>query len=82
MQLIKMQKMGLLNPADNFTDNMTAHPLLDTHHTPYLDDEKISHTTSMLSPHLEGTPHTDIVTTPTLSQATYGLTLLAGRQLR
>jgi hypothetical protein len=77
-----MQKMGILNPADNFTDNMTAHPLLDTHHTTYLDDKKISHTTSMLSPHLEGTPHAYIDTTPTFSQATYGVTLLASRQLR
>jgi hypothetical protein len=50
MQLIEMQKMGILNPADNFTDNMTTHSLLDTHHTTYLDDEKISHTKSNAIP--------------------------------
>jgi hypothetical protein len=82
MQLNEMQKMGILNPADNFTNLMTVHPLLDTHHTTYLGGDKIIHTTSMLSPHLEGTPHAYIVTTLTFSQATSGLTLLATRQLR
>ena len=82
MQLNEMQKMGILNPADNSTDIMTVHLLVDKHHTTYLDDGKISHTTSMLSPHREGTPHAYIVTTPTFSHATYGLTLQASRQLR
>jgi hypothetical protein len=36
----------------------------------------------MTSPHLEGIPHAYIVTTPTLSSAKYGLTLLASRQIR
>jgi len=76
MQLNEMQKMGILNPADNSKDIMIVHPLVDTHHTTYLDDDKISHTTSMLS------PHAYIVMTLTISQATYGLTLLTRRQLR
>ena len=82
MQLNQMQKIGIFNPADNFTNIMIVHPLVDTHHTTYLDDDKISHTTSMLSPHLEGTPLAYIVTTPTYSLATNGLTLMASRQLR
>jgi len=61
---------------------MTVHPLVDTRHTKYLDDERISNTMAMLSPHLEGTPHAYIVTTPTFSHATYGPTLRANRQLR
>ncbi len=65
-----MQKAGILNPADNFTDTMTVHLLVDTRHTTYLDDERIGHTTTMLSPYLEGTPHAYIVTTPTFFQAT------------
>jgi hypothetical protein len=36
----------------------------------------------MTSLHLEGIPHAYIVTTPTFSSATYGLTLVANRQLR
>jgi hypothetical protein len=67
MQLHEMQKAGILNHADNFTGTMTFHPLVDTHHTTYLDDERISHTTTKLSPHLEGIPHAYIVTTPTFS---------------
>ncbi len=50
--------------------------------TTYLDDEHIIQTTNMTSPHLEGAPHAYIVTTPIFSPATYGLTLLASRQLR
>jgi hypothetical protein len=52
-----MQGEGILNPADNLISNMTTHPLTDTLHTTHLDDERISHTTTMISPHLEGTPH-------------------------
>ncbi len=36
----------------------------------------------MASSHLEGVPHAYIVTTPTFSTATYGLTLMASIQLR
>jgi hypothetical protein len=36
----------------------------------------------MTSLDMEGVPHAYIVTTPTFSSATYGLTLLASRQLR
>ena len=81
MQLNDMQKAGILNPAESFTGTMMVHPLVDTRHTTYLDDERISHTRTMLSPHLECTPHAYIVTTLAFSQATYGLTLLANRQL-
>jgi hypothetical protein len=82
MQLNEMQQAGIFNFADNYTRTMTIHSLVDTHHTTYLDDERISQTTTMISPHLEGISHAYIVTTPTFSPATYGLTLLASRQLR
>ena len=74
-----MQKVGALNPADDYTGTMTVHPLVDTHLATYLDDERLIQTTTMISPHLEGIPRAYIVTTPTLSSATYGLTLLASR---
>ena len=61
---------------------MAFHPLTNTYHTTHLDDERISHTTTLISPHLEGTSHAYIITTPTFSKTTYGLTLLASRQLR
>ena len=81
-QLEEMQKNGALSPTDNNTSSMTAHPLTDTHHTTYLDDEHISQATNMTSEHLKGVPHAYIVTAPTFSPTTYGLTLLASRQLR
>ena len=73
---------GTLNPADDFTCTMTIHSLVDTHHTTYLDDERLSQTKKMISPHLECIPHAYIVTTQTFFPATYGLTLLARKQLR
>jgi hypothetical protein len=36
----------------------------------------------MTSKHLEGTPHAHFITLPTFSPVTYGLALLASRQLR
>jgi len=50
MQLNDMQKAGVLNIADDSTGTMTAHPLLDTHLTTYLDDERLVQTTIMISP--------------------------------
>jgi hypothetical protein len=77
-----MQKFGALSLAEDYTNNLTVHPLHDTQLTTYLDDERHIQSTTMTSPYLEGIPHAYIVTTPTFSSATYGLTLLAGRQLR
>jgi len=82
MQINDMQKAGILNHADDYIGTMTVHPLVDTHHTTYLDDERLSKMMTILSPYLEGTPHAYIVTTRTFSPATYGLTLLVIRQLR
>jgi hypothetical protein len=76
-QLDDMQKSGALNSTTNLTSSMTVDPLTDTHLTTYLDDEHITQTTNMMSPHLESVPHAYIVTTPTFSPAT----LLASRQL-
>ena len=77
-----MQRNGALNSADNHTSSMTVHYLTDAHQTIYLDDEHITQTTTMTPSSLEGDPHAYIVTTPTISTATYGLTLLANTQLR
>ena len=54
----------------------------NTQDTTFLDDEPIASGTYFTSTHLEGTPHAHVITLPTLSPATYGLTLLASRQLR
>jgi len=77
-----MQKNVALSPTDNYTNSMTAHPRADTHHTTYLDYEHISQATNKTSEHLEGVPHAYIVTAPTFSPTTYGLTLLASIPLR
>jgi hypothetical protein len=55
--------------------------LTDTYLTTYSDDEHISPETTMTLPHLEGVPYPHIVTMPTFSPSTYGLTLLESRQL-
>jgi len=77
-----MHKAGALNSGDIHISSMTVKPLTATHLTTYVDDEHIIQTTTMTSPHLEGVPYAYIVTTPTFSSATYGLTLLESRQLR
>ena len=82
MQLNKMQKAVILNHADDYTRTIIVQPLVDTHHTTYLDDERLSKTTTMISHHLEGISHAYVITTPTFSPATYGLILLTSRQLR
>jgi hypothetical protein len=61
---------------------MTIGPILYTHNSTFLDDEPIVSGTYLTSKHLEGTPHAHLITLPTFSQATYGLKLLASRQLR
>jgi len=55
-QLKEMQGGVIPNPADNLKCNMPAHPLKDTLHTTYFDDDRIRHTTTMLSPP-SGKPH-------------------------
>jgi hypothetical protein len=81
VKLNEMQKAGAFNPTDDHTCTMTVHPLRDTHLTTYLDDERLIQMTTMMSPHMEGIPHAYIVKTPKISAVTYGLTLLACRQL-
>ena len=61
---------------------MTIGPIMDTRNSTFLDDEPIAPGTYLTSTHLEGTPHAHVITLPTFTQATYGLTLLASRQLR
>jgi len=61
---------------------MIVDPVMDTYDTTLLDDEPIASGTYLTSKHLEGTPHAHVVTLPPFSPATYGLTLMASRQLR
>ena len=56
-ELDEIRKNGALNSAENYTSSMTVHSFADTHQTAYLDDERITQTTTMTSPHLEGVPH-------------------------
>jgi len=77
-----MQRNGVLSPTDNYTNSMTVHPLMDTHQTTYIDDEHITQATNMTFEHLKDIPHAYIITTPKFSLATYGLTLLASKQVR
>ncbi len=81
-QLDEMQKHGAQTSSDNLNNTMTLDPISDTHLTTYPDDEHITQETNITSPHLEGVPHAHIMTLPTCTPATYGLTLLAKRQLR
>ena len=61
---------------------MTIGPIMDTRDSTFLDDEPIASGTYLTSKHLEGTLHARVITLPTFTPATYGLTLLASRQLR
>ena len=61
---------------------MTIESFTDIHNTTFLDDKSIAYGTYLISKHLEGTPHAHVITLPAFSPATYGLTLLAIRQLR
>ena len=78
----EMQKNGVLSPTDIYTNTMTVHPLTDTHHTTYLDDEHITHATNLTPEHMQDVPHAYIITTPAFSPTTYGLTLMASKQHR
>jgi hypothetical protein len=81
-QLKEMQQQNILSPTDTYVNSITAHPLTDTHHTTYLDDDLILTTTNLTSVHLKDVPHAYIITAPTYHPTTYGLTLLASRQHR
>jgi hypothetical protein len=61
---------------------MTIDSISGTFDTTFLDDEPIASGTYVISSYMEGTPHAHVVTLPTFSPATYGLILLASRQLR
>ena len=61
---------------------ITIDSMNNTFDTTFLDDEEIASGTYVTSPRLEGTPHAHVVTLPKFSPATYGLTLMASRQLR
>jgi hypothetical protein len=69
-QLDEIQKLGAQNSSDNLNNTMTVDPITDTHLATFLGDENLTQETNMTSPHLEGVPHTHIVTLPTLSPHT------------
>ena len=56
--------------------------MTNTYDTTFLDDEPVASGTYSTSKHLEGTPYAHVITMPTFSPATYGLTLHASRQMR
>jgi hypothetical protein len=61
---------------------MTVDPITDTYPTTYANDDHIAPCMHITSPRPEGVPYARIVTLPTFFSTTYGLTLLASRQLR
>ena len=77
-----MQKQGIQTSPDQLGILMTIGPIVDTRDSIFLDDEPIAAGTYLTSKYLEGTPHAHVITIPTFTQVTYGLTLLASRQLR
>ena len=81
-QLEAMNKDGAQSSLDNLNNTMTVDPLTNTHMTTYPNDDHITHETNITSPHMEEVPHAHIVTLPKFSPTTYGLTLLASKQLR
>jgi hypothetical protein len=77
-----MRNQGIQTSSTQLQAIMTVDSFTNTHDTTFLDDELIASSTYLTSQHLEGTPHALVISLPTFSQATYGLTLLASRQLR
>ena len=77
-----MHKQGIQTSSDQLENTMKVGPVMDIRNSNFLDDEPIALGTYLTSKHLEGTPHAHVVTLPTFSPATYGLAILASRQLR
>jgi hypothetical protein len=81
-QLEDMSKQGIHTSPDQLHQMITVDSMNNTYYTTFLDDDQIASGTYVSSQHLEGTPDVHVVTLPTFSPATYGLTLLTSRQLR
>ena len=81
-QLENMHKQGIHTSSTQLHTTITIGAFTNTHGITYLDDEPIASGTYLTSKHLEGTPHARLITIPTFLPATYGITLLASRQLR
>ncbi len=81
-QLEEMQKAGAHTSSADITTIMTVGVTTDTRPSTGIDDESIASGTYITSTPLTNTMHAHIVTLPTLSLATYGITLMASRQLR
>jgi len=81
-QLEHMRKQGIQASPAQLHTTMIVESMTNTYDTTFLDDEAIASGSYLTSKHLEGVPHAYVITISTLSLATYGLTLLASRQLR
>ena len=77
-----MHKQAIQTSPTQLQTTMTVESFTNTHDTTFLDDEPIASGTYLTSQHLEGTPRAYVLTLPTFSPGTYGLTLLVSRQLR
>ncbi len=72
-----MQKQGIHTSLDQLENQMTIAHIVDTRDTISLDDEPIASGTYLISKHLEGSPHAQVITLPTFTPAIYGIPLLA-----
>jgi len=80
-QLEDMHKQGIQTSLAQLHTIITVDSMTKTLDTTFLDDEPIASGTYLTSTHLEGILHAHVITLPTFSHGTYGLTLLASRQL-
>jgi hypothetical protein len=81
-QLDDTHNQGIQTSSSQLQATMTTDSFTDIHNTTFLDNEPIASGTYLTSKHLEGTPHAHVITLPPFSPATYGLALLASKQLR
>jgi len=77
-----MHKQGIHNSPAQLQTTMIVDSMTNTYDTTFIDEEPIASGTFLTSKHLEEIPHAHVITMSTFSPATYGLTLLASRQLR
>jgi len=81
-QLDDMQKEGIHTSSKHLHIIVTVDATTNIMDTTFIGDEPIASGTYVTHPHPEGTSYVYIVTLPTFSPTTYGLTLLASRQMR
>ncbi len=82
MQLDVMKAEGIQTSSEHLKTTMTVEPDKFPHYYNSIDDEPIQTDIDILFPHLERAPYMHGVTLPKFTLTTYGLTLLASRQLK